>query len=167
MRVDRLLGEHGLSRDPAANRQEFERRMEVRRAAGTDAASLGALRRGWCLGSLEYKQQMLEAMDGKLGDHHSGALRQEAATAKAERIVAEELGRLGWQETDLKARRKSDPDKLALAARLRRETTLTLRAIAARVQLGTSKSANARLHEWMRPPAKRIKNKKPVSRKGK
>jgi hypothetical protein len=135
MRVDRLLGEHGLSRDPAANRQEFERRMEVRRAAGTDAASLGALRRGWCLGSLEYKQQMLEAMDGKLGDHHSGALRQEAATAKAERIVAEELGRLGWQETDLKARRKSDPDKLALAARLRRETTLTLRAIAARVQL--------------------------------
>jgi REP element-mobilizing transposase RayT len=167
MRVDRLLGEHGLSKDTGSNRQEFERRMEARRAAETDAASLGALRRGWCLGSLEYKQQMLEALEGKLGDHHSGALRQEAATAKAERIVAEELGRLGWQETDLKARRKSDPDKLALAARLRRETTLTLRAIAARVQLGTSKSANARLHEWMRPPAKRIKNKKPVSRKGK
>jgi len=81
-----VAGEHGLSKDTGSNRQEFERRMEARRAAETDAASLGALRRGWCLGSLEYKQQMLEALEGKLGDHHSGALRQEAATAKAERL---------------------------------------------------------------------------------
>jgi hypothetical protein len=167
MRVDRLLGEHGLGADTAVNRQEFERRMEARRTAGPEAASLEALRRGWCLGSVEFKQQMLATMDGQLGDHHSGALRQESAAAKAERIVAQELRRLGWQETDLKARRKSDPAKLALAARLRRETTLTLRAIAARVHLGTSKSANARLHEWMRMPAKKIEHKKPASRKGK
>jgi hypothetical protein len=40
-----------------------------------------------------------------------------------------------------------DPAKLALAARWRRETTLSLRAIAARVHLGTSKSASARLHQ--------------------
>jgi hypothetical protein len=33
---------------------------------------------------------------------------------------------------------------------LRRETTLSLKAIAALAELGTSKSANARLHEWMR-----------------
>jgi len=36
-----------------------------------------------------------------------------------------------------------------MAARLRRETTLWLKAIAAGEGLGTSKSANARLHEWM------------------
>jgi hypothetical protein len=55
-------------------------------------------------------------------------------------------------------RRKNDPDKLAIAARLRRETTLTLKAIAARVRLGTSKSANARLHKWMRKsPATKTK----------
>jgi hypothetical protein len=46
-------------------------------------------------------------------------------------------------------RRKSDPGKPALAARVRRETTLPLKAIAALAHLGTSKSANARLHEWM------------------
>jgi hypothetical protein len=56
---------------------------------------------------------------------------------------------------------------MALAARLRRETTLTLRAIAARVHLDSSKSANARLHEWMRLPDKIIEHKKPASRKGK
>jgi len=36
---------------------------------------------------------------------------------------------------------------------LRKETTLTIKAIAARLHLGTSKSANARLHGWMRIPA--------------
>jgi len=44
----------------------------------------------------------------------------------------------------------SDPARLAIAARLRQETTLSLKHIAERVHLGTSKSANARLHEWMK-----------------
>jgi hypothetical protein len=80
-------------------------------------------------------------------------LRQETAEAKAERIMAEELLRRGWTEADLAARRKSDPGKLAISARLRRETTLPIRRIATRVHLGTSKSANARLHAWMRSQA--------------
>ena len=53
-------------------------------------------------------------------------------------------------ESDLADRRKNDPGKLALAARLRRETTLPLKWITARVRLGTSKSANTKLHQWMR-----------------
>jgi len=52
--------------------------------------------------------------------------------------VAEELRRLGWAERDRQERRKSDPDKLVIAARLRRETTLTIKAIAAVVHLGSS-----------------------------
>jgi hypothetical protein len=36
-----------------------------------------------------------------------------------------------------------------MAARLRRETTLPLQWIAARVRLGTSKSANKNLQQWM------------------
>ena len=35
--------------------------------------------------------------------------------------MAEELRRLGWTEGDLAQRRKNDPDKLAIAARMRRE----------------------------------------------
>jgi REP element-mobilizing transposase RayT len=157
VRVDRLLGEHGLFSDAAASRQEFERRMEARRMEGSDEAALGVLRRGWCLGSMDYKQQMLEQMEGKLGEHHSGELRQEMAEAKAGRIMVEELARLGWTAAELAERRKSDPDKLAIAARLRRETTLSLRAISARVLLGSSKSANALLHRWMREPANMAK----------
>ncbi len=50
-------------------------------------------------------------------------------------------------------RRKSDPDKLEIGARLRRETTLTIKASAARVHLGTSNAANANLHRHLRQTA--------------
>jgi REP element-mobilizing transposase RayT len=157
IRVDRLLGEYGLAPESAAHRQEFERRLEARRRADLDAASLGALRRGWCLGSAEFKRQRLEQMEGHLGEHHAGELRRETAEGKGARIVAEELRRLGWKEKDLVTRRKNDPDKLVIAARLRRETTLTIKAIAARVLLGSSKGANGLLHRQMREMAIQIK----------
>jgi putative transposase len=153
IRVDRLLGEHGIRRDTAAARQEFERRMEARRRQETDENTLKVFRRGWCLGGEAFRKQMLEKMEDKLGEHHSGELRRETAGAKADRIVGQELRRLGWKQADLAGRRKGDPAKLALATRLRRETTLPLKDIAARLNLGTSKSANARLHKWMNQPA--------------
>ena len=64
--------------------------------------------------------------------------------------MAEELLRRGWTETDLAARRKRDPDKLAISARLRREMALAIKGIATCVRLGTSKSGNARLDAWTR-----------------
>ena len=92
-------------------------------------------------------------MENGLGEHHSGELHRESAAAKAEQIVAEELKRRRWKEADLAHRRKNDPEKLEIGARLRRETTLTIKAIAARVHLGTSKSANANLHRYLQHEA--------------
>ncbi len=90
------------------------------------------MRRGWYLGSREFKKPQLEALEGQVGQHHFGALRMETAQAKAERIITEELGRLGWQQAELASRRKHDPAKLEIAARLRRETTLSVKQIATR-----------------------------------
>lgn len=148
LRVDRLLGEHGIQRDDSAGREQFERRMEARRTEESDVEEWKKIRRGWCLGSAEFKEDLLERMEGRLGEHHSGALKRESAQAKAERIIAEELKGRNWSERDLKLRIKSDPEKLALAARLRRETTLTLPVIAARLQMGSWKSFRAKLHRW-------------------
>jgi REP element-mobilizing transposase RayT len=150
IRVDRLLGEHGLGVDSAHARQEFQRRMEKRRLEETDEAALKIMRRGWYIGGEEFRQRLLKQMERKIGEHHSGALRRESAEAKAREIIAEELKRLGWRKSELSRRRKGDPAKLVIAARLRRETTLSIKQIAERVQLGTSKSANARLHKWMK-----------------
>src|SRR5438876_12247259 len=65
IRVDRLLGEHGIQRATAAARQEFERRMEARRLEETDEEALKIFRRGWCLGGEEFRKEMLEKMEGK------------------------------------------------------------------------------------------------------
>jgi REP element-mobilizing transposase RayT len=153
LRVDRLLGEHGIAGDTAAGRQELEQRLEARRLAEEEEETLSGFPRGWCCGGPEFQRHMLELMEGKLGEHHAGDLRRESAAGRAERIIAEELARRGWSPEELTTRRKSDPAKLAIATRLRRETTLTIKAIAARLHLGTSKSANARLHDWMRNQA--------------
>ena len=48
----------------------------------------------------------------------------------------------------LARRRGNDPEKLALAARLRTETTLSIKRIPERVGLGSSKSANGKLQTW-------------------
>ena len=62
-------------------------------------------------------------MSERMGAEHYGAGRAETAEAQAELIIAEELKRWRWQEADLKTRPKGDSVKVALAARLRAETT--------------------------------------------
>ena len=55
---------------------------------------------------------------------------------------------MGCKEAELVRRLKSDPAKLAMAARLRRGATVTLPWIAQRLQAGTWKSLNSKLHQW-------------------
>jgi hypothetical protein len=87
----------------------------------------------------------LEQVEGQLGEQHPGELRRESAHAKAERILGEERQRLGWEETELKARAKGDPAKLAIAVRLRRETTLTVKELGQRLHMGSWKSLHNKL----------------------
>jgi REP element-mobilizing transposase RayT len=136
LRVDRLLGEHGIQRDSSAGREQFEKRMEARRLAeeGKDPA---AELPGWCIGSKAFRQELLEQMSQRAGPEHYGRELRESAEEKANRITAEELSRLGWQEADLARRRKGDPGKITIAARLRSDTTMTLAWIAARLGMGT------------------------------
>jgi len=83
-----------------------------------------------------------QELDGQLGQHHFGQMRLEVAQAKAERIVGEELRRLGWQQADLGWRPKRDRRKLQIAVRLRQETTLSVKQIAARLHLGIRLASN-------------------------
>ena len=92
---------------------------------------------------------MSERMAGGLGEHHAGELRRASAKFKAEHFVREELPHLGWRESDSARRHENDPEKLALAARRRTETTLSSKRSDERVGLGASKSPNGRLHAWM------------------
>ncbi|MCX6922920.1 MAG: hypothetical protein NT154_06880 [Verrucomicrobia bacterium] len=55
---------------------------------------------------------------------------------KAERLVKEEMERLGWDEDAVQGRRNGHGAKVRLARRLRQETTMSLKRIAARLQMG-------------------------------
>jgi hypothetical protein len=48
-------------------------------------------------------------------------------------VVREELKKLGWGREELGKRRKGDAEKLRIAMRLRKETTMTLSWIAQRL----------------------------------
>jgi REP-associated tyrosine transposase len=146
LRVDRLLGEHGIARDSLAGREEFQKAMELRRAS-EDGLEFKPLLRGWALGSEAFRKELLAQMSQKRGAEHYGAEIRESAQEKAERIVSEELRALGWEEQDLSKHLKGDPKKIGISLRLRRETTMTLSWIAQRLQMGT-KTHLAHLHYW-------------------
>jgi hypothetical protein len=77
---------------------------------------------------------LLAQMSEKAGVEHFGQEIRESAEEKAERIVLEELKRLGWTKQTPGRQRKGAPKKVQIALRLRRETTMTLAWIAQRLQ---------------------------------
>jgi REP element-mobilizing transposase RayT len=133
LRVDRLLGEHGIPKDSPAGRRQFERRMEMRRAS--DDKESASLERGWFVGSEDFRKELLAQM--KAGPEHFGAEIRESEEHKARRRIKEELKKLGWTEAQLPERLKGDPEKIRIAQALRQETTMTLEWIAKALHTGT------------------------------
>jgi putative transposase len=136
LRVDRLLGEWRIPKDSAVGRRVLGEQMERRRLEDA-RKEFRPVERGWCLGGQEFKRELLEQVSHSAGPRHAGPEVHEAVEAKAERVVREELDRLGWSEGELEKRRKGDRVKVRIAARLRRETTVTLEWIARRLRMGT------------------------------
>ena len=93
--------------------------------------------RGWCLGGEQFRRELLEQVETRPGPSHLGEAVQEAEAVQAERLLVERLKRLGWSDTDLRARRKGEPRKVELAWELRSKTTMPLAWIAERLSMGT------------------------------
>lgn len=147
LRVDRLLGEYRIPQGSAAGRQVLAQALEARRQAEADA-DYKAIRRGWCFGDQAFRKELLAQMTECIGAEHYGAERLETDEAKAERIVREELAVRQWQEADLTKRAKGDIGKVLIAGRLRAETVVTVKWIAARLAMGTAGYVNNRLYRW-------------------
>jgi len=141
LRVDRLLGAHGVPKDSPAGRRRLAIILEARRD-DQPAADYAAIRRGWCLGDESFRAELLQQVSKSLGPEHFGAERRESDNAEAERIIRAEFARLGWQGSDLKRLRKGDPEKVRLALRLRAETVMPIQWIAQRLSLGSRAFAN-------------------------
>jgi hypothetical protein len=81
--------------------------------------------RGWCVGSKEFRAEMLEYIQEQQGKWHYGAELSESADAKAQRLIAEALGGGGISLEQLASWRKGHPFKVAarVNARSRPEGT--------------------------------------------
>jgi putative transposase len=144
LRVDRVLGEAGVPKDSVAGRREYGRMMEERRGE-PEREAYRAVRRGWCLGDEAFRKELLGRMSERVGPGHYGEEVRASGEAKAERIVVEELRRLQWTAKDLRERKKGDVEKVRIAARLRTETTMTIKWIAERMQMGAETYARDEL----------------------
>jgi REP element-mobilizing transposase RayT len=137
LRVDRLLGEHGIPKDSPAGRRMFAERMEVRRGTEDKPEAWAPVRRGWCLGEETFRKELLAQVSERRGTHHYGTELLEGEEEKAERLVKEELARRKWSGTELSAKPKTDRHKARIALRLRKETTMTMAWITRRLEMGS------------------------------
>jgi hypothetical protein len=95
------------------------------------------VKRGWCLGSQEFRQELLAAAAERIGATNYGTERRETEETKAQRLVRGEMDRLGWTDEELRGATKGDKRKVRMAAPLRRETTMRVKWIAARLAMGS------------------------------
>lgn len=136
LRTERLLGEWGIPMDTPAGREQFARALEARRQSEQAENVTELPPSDWCVGSEEFRQELLQQMTALPAHKYGGREWQETAEKKARRILAEELRRRGWEVEELKRRRKGDRDKIQIARRLRAETTMTLAWIAQNLSMG-------------------------------
>ena len=121
--------------DTEAGWQQFATHMEARRKT-EQTGDLSFLPRGWCLGSEQFRQELLLQMTTVQGSKFAGPEWKQTGQKKAELILAEEMQGRGWNAQNLQQLRKADPEKLKIAARLRAETTVTLKWIAHHLNMG-------------------------------
>src|SRR5882724_10597489 len=136
LRCDRLFGEHGPLKDSRRSRLEFARRTEHRRVEPNDP-SAQRIRRGWSFGAEDFIARLLDRIPGSVSEHHQARERSETDEQKAEALISARLKKLGWAKSELAARRKSDPYKVALAREVRSQTTMSLKWIAQRLEMGS------------------------------
>lgn len=136
LRVERVLGEHGLQVDSARSRREFSRRME--QLCPVDlAGEHEALRRGWRMGAEDFADRLADKL--AVGDRRGVRARElrELDQVIAERLLRAGLKEAGWAKSDLKQRAKGDPVKVEIARHLRAHTQMTRSWITQQLNMGS------------------------------
>ena len=140
LRVDRLFGELGIRQDNSKGRREFGDIMAARcRVEGHAEEELWkGIRRGWKFGAEDFVERLVGMGHGGSGNaaiHLSEAL-EETMVEKARGIVREFLKTRGMGLDEFRRLRKGHPDKIALAAELRKSTTMTMAWVAEELNAG-------------------------------
>jgi len=107
LRADRLPGEWGIAGDQPGTGARFSAAMEARRQAEREQ-EFKPVPRGWCVGSKQFRAEMLQYIEEQRGKWHYGAELSESAEAKAQRLTMGTRGHLAHL-LYRNARPQSDP----------------------------------------------------------
>jgi REP element-mobilizing transposase RayT len=110
-----------------------------------------ALRRGWYVGGEPFGAKLREKLDrllrGLRRESHSGPGKREHGERAAEQLLQQGLAKLGLSAAELEGGRRVTPEKAALAAWLREQTTVSLRWLAERLAMGHYSNAGGSFHK--------------------
>ncbi|MEN7974136.1 MAG: hypothetical protein ABFR47_09925, partial [Verrucomicrobiota bacterium] len=152
--VDRMLGALGLSNE-RAGRERFRRLMQKRvlEVACSDSpgdvdVQWAKIRRGWCFGDESFRTEMMERLDGVIGESgkrasFSGEQARLHDEREALRLLSEGLVLLGIEAESLAGMRKNAPEKQVLAWLLRSRTIVGNQWIAEHLNCGHPCNASA------------------------
>jgi putative transposase len=143
LETGRVLGELGLE-DTKAGRRAYAQRMRARAVEereGKEFHGSAELQRGWCLGSASFRERMLALLErdgGRRGVRREldATLRRSHGEQQAAKLLRSGLALCGLAEEDLASLRKNDQRKVAIAALIRRRTTVPNEWIARVLHLG-------------------------------
>jgi REP element-mobilizing transposase RayT len=144
LRVDRLMGEHGLQEDTARTRRVFERFM-VRAHLDEAGDDDDLFRRGWKIGAEDFSDWLADHLARKGRRNERPAERSKTDTELAEAMVQKALEKVRWREIDLALEPKGHLVKAKIARQLRSETPMSRRWIADRLKIGSSSYLSALL----------------------
>jgi putative transposase len=130
-------GEKDNARGRRGYREAMERYATSERKGGdtSDEGMLKALRRGWCFGSEEFRQRMLEMVGGEV-KKPVREIRVAHNEQEAESLIAVGLKAVGLCAEDLAKIPKGDPRKIAIATVVKQRTIVGNEWIARHLQMG-------------------------------
>jgi len=142
LRVDRLLVEHGIAADNARGRREFRDTMALRcgQEGHAEEKLWPEIRRGWRFGAEDFIERVAEKIptpDVKSLGSHIRDVHQDTMEEKSRSLIGAYLSKLRMGEDEFRGLKKGHPLKVKLAARLRRETTMTMAWIAGELNAGS------------------------------
>jgi REP element-mobilizing transposase RayT len=137
LRIDRVLGEHGLQKDTAMTRREFERRMTCIMQDESQATD-ELLRRGWKIGAEDFCDWLRDKLTHRGNSGIRASEREETEAAVAEAIIQNALAAVRWREIDLASKPKGHTVKITIARQLRSQTPMSRQWIANRLKMGSA-----------------------------
>jgi REP element-mobilizing transposase RayT len=120
-------------------REKLERfmRFEEDPAAGMRGEFDKQIKRGWFIGSEEFRERLDALLMGRAkNDNHRGGQRQEHGPAEAERLIRKALKALGWDEDALLEAKSVQAEKQAVAWLVKTHTAVSGTWITNRLRMG-------------------------------